>query len=272
MSVTVIRTPTDSNAFKEHQHMNIYQLLSSKPHNKRYLDRYYKFIEYCKEMNINLSDCYTEAHHILPRGEFEEYSSFRENPWNRINLTARQHFIAHMLLWKCFGRTQTAAFYAMSNESDFSINNRIYERLKKERSILISQVLTGKKKTEDHVNKINRNPEKIRKTAEAHTGMKRSIESRNKMKQSRKKYLSTNEIRNKNTVVYTNIITNERSYFNKTEIVSLDKDWVKGLNGPKKKCYWDGINPHVYKRYIPGFEPNGWVLGNPKNPNKRLDI
>jgi hypothetical protein len=46
----------------------------------------------------------------------------------------------------------------------------------------ISRSLKGKKKTKEHVEKINKNPEKIAKTAEKHRGMKRSEESKEKMR------------------------------------------------------------------------------------------
>lgn len=45
----------------------------------------------------------------------------------------------------------------------------------------LSEALAGKEKSKEWVDKINKNPEKIRKTAEKHKGMKRSIESRKKM-------------------------------------------------------------------------------------------
>jgi hypothetical protein len=50
----------------------------------------------------------------------------------------------------------------------------------------ISSSLKGKKKTEEHINKINKNPEKIRKTAEKHKGMKRTKETRQKISQAKK--------------------------------------------------------------------------------------
>lgn len=73
-----------------------------------------------------------ESHHILPKGEFPEYKSFKQNPWNKIDLTPRQHFIAHMILWKCYGNTQTHAFYAMVCWQGVKINSRLYENNKNE--------------------------------------------------------------------------------------------------------------------------------------------
>jgi hypothetical protein len=57
----------------------------------------------------------------------------------------------------------------------------------------ISKSLTGLTKSELHVNKINKNPEKIRKTAEAHRGMKRTEESKEKMRKAKIGYVPWNK-------------------------------------------------------------------------------
>lgn len=77
----------------------------------------------------------------------------------------------------------------------------------------ISKALTGRKKNEDWVNKINRNPEKIRKTAEAHRGMKRSEISRKRMSDSAKKRPANN----KGKVAIHNPETLKVRYVNKTD-------------------------------------------------------
>jgi len=58
--------------------------------------------------------------------------------------------------------------------------------LSEERRTNLSISRKGIPKTEEHVNKINKNPEKIRKTAEAHTGMKRKSETKEKMSLAKK--------------------------------------------------------------------------------------
>jgi len=57
----------------------------------------------------------------------------------------------------------------------------------------ISKGLTGLKKSHEHVDRINRNPEKIAKTAEKLRGQKRSIESRKKMSLAKANYTPTNK-------------------------------------------------------------------------------
>jgi hypothetical protein len=54
------------------------------------IERYLKFINYCKNIEF---DCYTETHHIIPR-------SFKgtDDNINLIKLGARHHYIAHFLL------------------------------------------------------------------------------------------------------------------------------------------------------------------------------
>jgi hypothetical protein len=49
------------------------------------------------------------------------------------------------------------------------------------RNNYLSSLWKGVKKSEDHINKINKNPEKIKKTSDKHRGMKRSKETREKM-------------------------------------------------------------------------------------------
>ena len=116
--------------------MNIYSILSSKPHNSHYLNRYIKFIEGCQVKNIGFEG-YIENHHICPKAEemFPEYISFNEHPWNKISLTARQHFIAHMLLWKAYPEYSSMrfAFWRLINgKHDIKITSRVYAKIKEE--------------------------------------------------------------------------------------------------------------------------------------------
>lgn len=103
--------------------------------NIHYYNRYLRFIESCRS-DTTVYD-YTEDHHIVPKS-----LGGTDNLDNIIKLSARQHFIAHLLLWKThmtFGMAK--AFYMMANvNSDkhtgrkFKINSRIFETLRKHRS------------------------------------------------------------------------------------------------------------------------------------------
>lgn len=117
---------------------SIYTLLKSKSHNTHYLKRYIKFIEGCKNQQTNE---FMEAHHILPKSKdmFPEYKSFKKYPENKINLTLRQHYIAHYLLWKTFGHSQAQAFKLMCLRSDKS-NSKIYENVRKSQRLSITGI------------------------------------------------------------------------------------------------------------------------------------
>lgn len=115
--------------------MDIYSILTSKPHNPHYLNRYITFVKKCQQKNIGYEG-YTEEHHICPKAGdmFPEYICLKTNPWNRAVLTARQHFIAHIILWKVFGDCRSCAesLWFMSNGKwkDYSNSSRVYETVK----------------------------------------------------------------------------------------------------------------------------------------------
>lgn len=109
--------------------MDIYSILSSKPHNSHYLKKYILFLHNCQIKNCAVK--YTIKHHICPRKMFPMYINFRKHPWNCANLTHRQHFIAHILLWKAFPKndSMTYAAWAMLHKDGHKLNAKLYERL-----------------------------------------------------------------------------------------------------------------------------------------------
>jgi hypothetical protein len=116
--------------------MNIYSILSSKEHNKHYLDRYIKFIYKCTLLNSLNEVKIVEKHHICPKAKdmFPEYEDFKTNEWNCALLAPRQHFIAHIILWKAFNtiRSCKESLWFMSNGKwqRYSRYSVIYENLK----------------------------------------------------------------------------------------------------------------------------------------------
>ena len=105
--------------------MDIYNLLITKKHNPHYLTRYWKFITYCARTEDSESKKFN--HHILPKAKdlFPEYKSFKVYPWNKIVLTARQHFLAHWMLWKAYGGSQTKAFRFM-NKNTKNLTSKVH--------------------------------------------------------------------------------------------------------------------------------------------------
>lgn len=134
--------------------IDIYSILSSKPHNAHYLLRYWKFIQSCAEQNKNIDpSVYTERHHICPKSSdlFPELNSFKQHPWNCAILTYRQHYIAHWILWKAYGGKQMVAFSYIClerpnqfNRTHSKLNSRTAAKLKMEFHILAGINSRGK--------------------------------------------------------------------------------------------------------------------------------
>lgn len=63
------------------------------------LKRYTRFINQRIGRPKDFGDC---LHHILPVCEYPEYKNLRTFEWNGVRLTDREHFVAHIMLYKLF--------------------------------------------------------------------------------------------------------------------------------------------------------------------------
>lgn len=118
----------------------------------RYTSRYLNFLAYCKKVNLDYEGI-VEKHHILPVSVFPEYKSFDDHPWNMIQLTPRQHFIAHWMLAKMYGGKLWFAFNMMKRTGHTSC---LYEAGRKYLSEQIKKTNTGRLKTEQEALDISR--------------------------------------------------------------------------------------------------------------------
>jgi hypothetical protein len=110
-----------------------------------YLKIYNQIIERAKNRQL---EGYKEKHHILPKclGGSNDKS-------NLVELTAREHFLCHMLLCEIYPNENKLkhALFLMAigkqkiKEKTYVIGSRVYERLKTE----YSDMLTGKKQSQE---------------------------------------------------------------------------------------------------------------------------
>lgn len=112
--------------------MDIYSILSSKPHNPHYLNRYITFIEQCQQKNVT-NESPLEKHHICPKAKdmFPEYKSLTEHSWNLCFLTQRQHMIAHIILYKAYPRSPSclSSVWYMSRGKYKSYYSSVFEKI-----------------------------------------------------------------------------------------------------------------------------------------------
>jgi hypothetical protein len=176
---------------------------------EHYYNRYTKFISECSNQTVS---GYSEKHHIVPVS-----LGGSDDKENLVTLTARQHYIAHWMLWKAYGGSMTAAFFQMSNLARYSKRNtsRLYSSLKEERAKLMSKRMMGhtpwnkgipmtdevklkvsksrtgvKPRDTSKLGKskigVPRSEEVKLKISQSHLGIKQSLESLEKMKATKK--------------------------------------------------------------------------------------
>jgi hypothetical protein len=109
--------------------------------NNHFYGRYLKFIDCLKRQAIV---GYSEEHHIIPKSMGGD-----DSPSNLVLLNARQHYIAHWMLFKAFrNKEMSFAFISMCkgstgkvNRSGVKYNSRAYQQAKES----WSKALTGRK-------------------------------------------------------------------------------------------------------------------------------
>jgi len=251
--------------------MDIYTLLSSKSHNPHYLNRYITFIQQCQQKNIGYEG-HTEKHHICPKSMFEEYISFRDHPWNCAVLTPRQHFIAHLLLWKTYrNKKMTRAFGMMS--CGMKIRSRLYETIKNEYAILVSEQTSNTVMVRDEDGKSFRIPKEIYDLNDelyGHTkGMTyaRDIDGKGHYVSSDDSRFQTGELKGNNsgTITITDGKKNRRIFPDE----DIPNGWFRGMTkNSSKNSIWinDGKTSKMFKGEV---IPNGWERGRLYNKKPR---
>jgi hypothetical protein len=108
-------------------------------------------------------DCYKEKHHILPR-----CLGGKDNKENIVELTAKEHFIVHMLLCKFTeGFAKRKMYFAFNAMCSFK-NSRRYNKVN---SRLVEKIRSNFKFTKEHRQKISK----------AQIGNKRAVGNKNNL-------------------------------------------------------------------------------------------
>ena len=121
-------------------------------------NKYYKWYKELTSKQDRSLECYTEKHHIVPKS-----MGGLDTKENLVVLTAREHYIAHLLLTKCVKkkyRGKILCAYIMmaqvkdSNQARFyKINSRIFEA----RKIESNKLKMGFRHTKEAREKISKN-------------------------------------------------------------------------------------------------------------------
>ena len=145
-----------------------------------YLKHYNNLVEKAKKRALRKGE-YFEKHHIVPKSE-----GGSNELANLVKLTAREHFLAHWLLYRADPESTSRAhsFWRMCRgrgkvlpENWIVISSRVYEEARLAHSKAISKQLKGRRKTAEHIAKV----------VAANKGRERSVEAKQKMSEAAKK-------------------------------------------------------------------------------------
>jgi hypothetical protein len=119
-------------------------------------------------------DGYKERHHIIPKSLGGSNDSS-----NLVNLTAREHFVAHFLLAKLYGGNQWLSIKRMRGNDGFYVNSRLYEIARKKIAEETGKRFRGIPKTDEQKAKMSaasigkkKSPKAIEKNRQANLGRK----------------------------------------------------------------------------------------------------
>lgn len=112
----------------------------------KYTRIYYAIIERSRN---RILEGYSEKHHVIPQS-----LGGANDPHNIVTLTAREHFICHLLLTKMVDGNNKSKMYQAAwmmascvgkNQERYNINNRLYEKLKFNMSAIKKSMSTWNK-------------------------------------------------------------------------------------------------------------------------------
>ena len=184
-------------------------------------------------------DTYKETHHIVPL-----CLGGTNNKTNLVRLTARQHFLAHWLLYKIHRTTKLAhAWFSMCRISDGqesrSINSHLFELCKNERTKLFSKSMVGRnnpfygkhhsQETIDILSNIHKG--KIYKTEEQIQDWVKRVAKKTKTAEHRKK------IGRPGFIMLQNVHTSEIIRVAKTDSRASSADWINPKKFKKERTY-----------------------------------
>lgn len=230
----------------------------------KYYDIYFSLIEKRKHMPLSKKECYCESHHILPRS-----MGGSDDEGNLVNLTPREHYVAHRLLTKI---TEGQDYYKMMwalhrmiYGNTEVLSSKMYEKFRTEWSKFIS---------ENHPSKAN--PEWAKNLSEAVSGhWENNVERRQQTSdrfrntidkirhQDPEAFLKEQRRRSKVGAQKSKEVTAKRLEYNGKEYL-----------GWKELLEETGVSKHLYKKfYVNGIDPSFRVgKDGPMEINEIVDI
>ena len=173
--------------------MNLTQIQSHLKQQTKYSRTYLKICTNAQNNNrfklkkLEENYVYYENHHILPKSLFPEFKDLKENHWNGVLLTPKEHFICHFLIMKHYKLLNykhgiikmSYALRILQNGNKY--NSKIYENIKlnlsrsKESNEKTSISLKGRKRPQKVKEAISKGQQTMSDEAKKQKGLKCSL-------------------------------------------------------------------------------------------------
>lgn len=189
---------------------------------------------------------YTEKHHVLPRSLGGDNSKE-----NLIKLSAQDHYFAHELLAKIHKGKMSNALWMMTNSKKYKASRLMYQSIReqhvKEVSPKLIKAITGRKKSQDEINKISQSLRVyFKNNPDAIKGRTFTDEAKRKLSASLKEFYKDRDGSRKGKKQTPQAIKKQRDY------MLSDKNHFRGksLSESQRKKIGDaqrGCKNHSYK-------------------------
>ena len=215
----------------------------------KYQDWYNSLISNAKNRSI---EGYTERHHIIPKS-----LGGSNDPDNLVKLTAREHFITHVLLTKFTESTHKAKmihalwrFCVGGNKNQKLVSSRYYEKLKIQFAEMKSVEMIGDK---NHFYGKTHSAEVRKKISERQTGKQMSQETKQKLSDANK---------GRNLSVLTEDGLRRIKEYRSTQVFSEESLAKRGKSISSLVWINNGIkNARVQLDVLDKYTNDGWIKG-----------
>lgn len=245
----------------------------------KYKNIYFKIIEKAKSQNRKklkrnqIGYVYYELHHIYPSSIYPEYKDLKLNSWNGIYLTAKEHYICHLLLPKFLvGKDKHNMINALIKMTYSKSNGqerytaRSYGLVRSLIAEKNSEMFKGKPKSDETRKRMSLGT-KGKKKSESH---KLSMSRARKGLKTGQGNVMAQEENRKKVSDYRLLRCQVYNEFETIEILKadlqdyIDKGYKKGhpnLDNCKGKKWYKSLELNQSRMYNENQQPPGWIPG-----------
>lgn len=241
--------------------MNIYSIDFWKGYypdlNSHYMGRYLLF---CKSIKMSKDRClsYTEKHHIVPKSICKE---LEKEEYNIVEMSAREHYIAHWILMRAVKGNMIFAFHRLSyGKNNIKITSRVYEEIRINNKNELSRTLKGRVVSEETRKKLSIAASNRIITDEARANMSKAGKNKVFSEETRSKI--SKALKERGSVCYTPKGSKSAKMISESNTGRININY----NNEKEK--------HVKPDELSEYLANGWKIGckTRKDTRKRISV